>query len=117
MSRTLMHNEYHPSNFVTTFSGKRQITRWLQEQADSAKGEEKTLLEQSAAAAEMIGDDETYDIEAAEATTIANTIKEAATKAVARSEDNPELREHIVEFANALLTLSEQHEILHLTWV
>ena len=119
MSRTLMHSEYHPTEYTAPLGAVGQIREWLTQHAEKATPSQCASLVIAGQLMSEIDDcDEPVTIDRDEAVDIARALRaEIASGPTPPAGDEADLREHIGELAEAIARLAEQHEVLNLSLV
>ena len=119
MSRSLMHTEYHATEYTATVGATGHIRSWLAEHAERATPSQcASLLIADKLVAGMDEDNEPYTIERDEALDIARALRtEIADVSTTATSNETSLREHIGELADAIEQLAQQHEVLHLSLI
>ena len=119
MSQTLMHSEYHPTDYTAPVGAVDQILKWLTEREEKATPSQfASLVIAGQLMTEMNAGDEPVEIDRDEAVDIARALRaEIASEPTPPAGNEADLREHIGELADAIALLAEQHEVLRLSLV
>ncbi|MCY4375191.1 MAG: hypothetical protein OXC31_15640 [Spirochaetaceae bacterium] len=119
MSRTLMHTEYHSTDFTVTGHAVGLLAGWLRSRADAGSERAEALRRTAEAIKAMGEDDEPVSGLSEQFTAHAATI-DAELEATAddpANDDDRSLREVLSELATALRTATEGRDVVHLSFI